>query len=100
MTYVQSGTYAPGEVPKYAFCEVSCAGPRSKWHIRKIKDRLWLTGGIDTQSLCGYVKPLGPELRSIGGWDLNIKINDRHLGRACPDCVKRYREEAEPCNGT
>jgi hypothetical protein len=97
VTYVQPGTYAPGEVPEYAFCEISCAGPRSKWHIRKIKGQLWLGGGIDTPSLCGYVKPFGPAIGDIGGWDVNVKITERHLGHACPECVEKYREAL---NGT
>jgi hypothetical protein len=58
-TRVQPGTYAPGDVPKYSFCEPVVAGANSRWHIRKVNDKLHLTGGIDTPSLCGYVKPFG-----------------------------------------
>jgi hypothetical protein len=91
-TYVQPGTYAPGEVPEYAYCEPVTAGPRAKWHIRKVKDRLFLTGGIDTPSLCGVVRPFGPEYGAIGGWDVNVKMTGLHQAHACPKCVKLYLE--------
>ena len=90
--YVQRGTYAPDEVPLYAFCEPVTAGPHTRWHIRKINKALCLTGGIDTPSLCGKVIPIGPERGALGGWDLNVKITDHHLGHSCPECVKAYRK--------
>jgi hypothetical protein len=88
----QPGTYAPGEVPEYAFCECSCAGSRSKWHIRKVKTKLCLGGGIDSPSLCGHVKPFGPAIGDLGGWDINVKITELHLGHACSECVAKYQE--------
>lgn len=91
-TYVQPGTYAPDEVPEYAYCEPVTAGPSARWHIRKVKDRLFLTGGIDTPSLCGVVKPFGPEKGAIGGWDVNVKMTGRHQNHACPKCVQAYQE--------
>lgn len=91
-TYVQPGTYAPGEVPEYAYCEPVTAGPSARWHIRKVKDRLFLTGGIDTPSLCGVVKPFGSEKGAIGGWDVNVKMTGRHQEHACPKCVQAYQE--------
>lgn len=90
--YVQPGTYAPGDVPKYAFCESVAAGSCGRWHIRKVEDRLHLGGGIDTPSLCGRVNPIGSERGATGGWDVNVKITEHHLGHSCPDCVKAYRE--------
>jgi len=90
--YVQPGTYAPGEVPGYAFCEPVYASASGRWHIRKVEGRLYLGGGIDTPSLCGKVKPFGPEYGALGGWDLNVKITEHHLGHCCPDCVKAYQE--------
>jgi hypothetical protein len=90
--YVQPGTYAPGEVPKYAFCESVFANATARWHIREIKDKLYLTGGINSSSLCGNVKPFGPDLGAVGGWDVNVKITEHHLGHACPKCVEAYRK--------
>ena len=83
--YVQPGTYAPGEVPEYAFCESVSAGSCGHWHIRKVQSALHLGGGIDTPSLCGHVK-------AHGGWDINVKITEHHLGHSCSECVKAYRE--------
>jgi len=77
---------APGEVPPYAFCEASTAGPCSPWHIRKVGTRLFLTGGVDTPSLCGHVR------QPFGGWDLNVRITEGHLAHSCPKCVAIYRE--------
>ena len=90
--YVQPGTYAPGEVPAYAFCEPVFANANAFWHIRKVVGRLYLSGGVDSPSLCGTVKPFGPELGAVGGWDLNVKITEHHLGHCCPACAKAYQE--------
>lgn len=89
-TYVQPGTYAPGEVPEYSYCESVTAGSRSKNHIRKVNNKLFLTGGVDTPSLCGHVQPFGPERGPIGGWDVNIKITEGNQTFACPKCVELY----------
>ena len=89
---VQPGTYAPGEVPEYAFCESVVAGVNARWHIRKVQDKLYLGGGINTPSLCGHVKPSGPEYGALGGWDVNVKITERHLEHSCPECVEAYRK--------
>ena len=86
MTYIQPGTYAPREIPKYSFCEAVTAGAHTRWHIRKVMTRLFLTGGVDSNSLCGHVKP------KPGGWDLNVKITEHHLSHACPECVEAYRK--------
>ena len=89
---VQPGTYAPVEVPEYAFCESVVAGVNARWHIRKVQDKLYLGGGINTPSLCGHVKPSGPEYGALGGWDVNVKITERHLEHSCPECVEAYRK--------
>jgi hypothetical protein len=89
---VQPGTYAPGEVPEYAFCESAVAGVNARWHIRKVQEKLHLGGGINTPSLCGRVKPTGPERGAIGGWDVNVKITERHLEHSCQACVEAYRK--------
>jgi len=91
-SYVQRGTYAPGEVPEYSYCESATATGGSWWHIRKVKDQLFLTGGVDTPSLCGHVQPFGPEKMAFGGWDLNVKITDGHQRHACAKCVQAYQE--------
>jgi len=95
MPYVQSGTYAPGEVPEYAFCESVTAGPKAPWHIRKVATILKLTGGIDSSSLCGKVHPSGPEWGHLGGWDVNVKISEGHLTHTCPGCREAYRKIGE-----
>ena len=89
---VQPGTYAPGKVPEYAFCESAVAGVNARWHIRKVTTKLFLTGGVDTESLCGSVKSIGPERGAIGGWDMNIEITDRHLDHSCVECAAAYRK--------
>ena len=85
MAHVQSGTYEPGEVPSYSFCEPVTAGANSKWHIRKVGSRLFLSGGVDSPSLCGHVQ-------ISKGWDVNVKITERHLSHSCPKCVEEYRK--------
>lgn len=78
--------FGKDEVPPYAFCESVYATSRSRWCIREILTKLKLGGGIDGPSLCGRLK-VG------GGWDLNVRINDRLLkAAACPKCVEIYRE--------
>jgi len=88
MGYVQSGTYAPGEVPRFAFCEATTAGGNSRWHIRRVTSKLHLSGGVDTPSLCGHVDP-----HKFGGWDVNVKITEHHLSHCCPKCLEVYRKE-------
>ncbi len=78
-------TFEPGEVPEYAFCEAVTASGRSPWHIRKVRSQLYLTGGVDTKSLCGHVTP------RLGGWDLDVRITEGHLKHACPRCVAAYK---------
>jgi hypothetical protein len=81
-----SRTFEAGKVPEYAFCEAVTASGMSPWHIRKVGEALRLTGGVDTPSLCGHVKP------ELGGWDLNVRITEGHLKHACPRCVALYRK--------
>lgn len=74
------------EIPKYSYCESITAGGYSKWHIRPIKKKLCLGGGIDTDSLCGHVKS------KLNGWDLNVRITDKNIHTACQMCVMLYLE--------
>lgn len=68
----------------FVFCESVAATGASPWHIRKlgIKGKMF-GGGIDTESLCGYVKV---------GWDIDVEITKHHLSHSCPRCVKLYRD--------
>jgi hypothetical protein len=69
----------------YSFCESVTANVTSPWHIRKLTAAgKKLGGGIDTESLCGLVKR---------GWDLGVEITEHHLGHACKECVKLYKEQ-------
>lgn len=88
--YVQPGTYASGEVPEYAYCESVTAGSSAKWHIRKVGEALHLTGGIDTPSLCGIVRPFGPDYGALGGWDVNVKMTGNHTKHCCTKCAAEY----------
>ena len=75
------------EPEDFAFCESVWAGPRSKWHIRKLTPEVGrkLGGGIDTPSLCGNVKQ---------GWDLEVRLNLFHLRKvACKDCREALLSE-------
>jgi len=61
---------------QYTYCEsVHGIGP---WHIRKLSDKgPKFGGGIDTQSLCGMVQPIGTttgHARGWGGWDIHAHI--------------------------
>ncbi len=72
----------------FSFCESVHAGPRSRWHVRRLTEvGKKLGGGIDTPSLCGHVK-----VRS--GWDLNVPLNQLQLkGCTCDTCCEAVLEE-------
>lgn len=85
----------------HAFCESVTASPISPWCIRELtKEGKKLTGGVDTASFCGRVRP-------PMGWDLNVDFKS-HLtytktsGDAkhiCPRCLKAWnagRREYQP----
>lgn len=95
-------TWQPDEEPTFVFCEsVFGIGP---WHIRRLSDQGFkLGGGIDTPSLCDFVRPMGdfPDgKRGFGGWDLEVRITEAHLAPAakgerricCEKCANLYRE--------
>jgi hypothetical protein len=62
---------------KFSLCESVSASGHSPWHIRELSknDRLKLSGGIDTGSLCGTVK-------TPYGWDLKHEV-DEFIGNDC-----------------
>jgi hypothetical protein len=70
---------------RYSFCESTAAGSRSPWHIREVPvgEEPKLGGGITTNSLCGRV---------ARGWDLEVVIDEHHLGHAHSECVTEYRK--------
>lgn len=70
---------------RYSFCESVHASSMSPWHIRQLVDCKKLGGGIDSSSLCGFVK-------SGWGWDLEVEITKHHLSHACPRCVAVYHK--------
>lgn len=76
--------------PKFSFCETTTAGPLSKWHIRELtRNGKKLSGGVDTQSLCGALNP-------PYGWDLNVNINEYHLENStCLKCRGLYLKEVK-----
>jgi hypothetical protein len=80
-------------VDVYSFCEPVWASSISRWHIRKVPsgEALKTGGGITTAGLCGT-----PSVRT--GWDLEVPIDEHHLGHACPRCVAAYREQTVPTN--
>ena len=65
---------------KYAYCQSNYV---PKWHIRKHNNKLYLSGGIDTNSLCGFVKQ---------GWDLDYTISSIYDKYICKDCLNKYKE--------
>jgi hypothetical protein len=92
--------WLPQEKPAYAFCEsVTGIGP---WHIRKLSAAgLKLRGGIDTPTLCGFVRPTedtSSVRRGWGGWDLNTRITASQLEgeHCCADCRAHYEKEMPP----
>ena len=83
---------------EFSFCESVLASSRSTWHIRRLTDvGRRLTGGIDTPSLCGRVKPQG--LNGFGGWDLQTGpepiLTYVERGIACAACAEAYNKEKE-----
>lgn len=72
-----------------AYCEPVTAGPLAPWCIRKLSDvGLKTTGGVDTPSLCGRVKPFGRGKGELGGWDLRVPVDlQRPANLACKKCL-------------
>lgn len=71
----------------YSFCEGVHATGYGRWHIRKLTEKgKFLSGGIDTDSLCGHV-------RKGWGWDLSVEIDERRLQHCCLECARKYRDE-------
>lgn len=79
-------------VPAFSYCESVHAGSMSPWHIRRPLPRtgLMTSGGIDTPSLCGRVKPFGRG--GTGGWDLSVPVTDKQDG-VCRECFAQYQRQ-------
>ncbi len=74
----------------YSFCESVTAGPNARWHIRKLDTQgLKFSGGVTTESLCGRVVP---SPKGLGGWDVEVPINEQHLGHCCQECAQKLRK--------
>jgi hypothetical protein len=76
------------EQPKaLTFCESVHAHGNSPWHLRWREGEKKLTGGVDSDSLCGTVK-------APHGWDL--KVEPVHTGiehdHICRRCREKYAE--------
>ena len=70
----------------YSFCESASASSSSPWCVRLLTDQgQKLSGGVDTESLCGRVKP-------PFGWDLSVPFSIKHPS-ICPKCKKLILEE-------
>ncbi len=89
-SYVSPFEWGPDETPPYAFCEPVWVATSAPWCIRPInpKTGLHLTGGVDTASFCGRVKPSGE--KGGNGWDLKVRITEHHLKHCCPKCREEY----------
>ena len=70
----------------FSFCESIHATSNSPWHIRKLTGAgKFVTGGVDTPSLCGLVER---------GWDLEVDIDvSRYEDLCCPKCVELYKQQ-------
>lgn len=74
----------------YSFCEPSHGGVR--WHIRELSAAgPKYSGGIDTASLCGRVRPFGNG--GTGGWDVKHEVTPEAVERVkpCQQCAEEYR---------
>jgi len=89
------------DLSKYSFCEPVSAGPLAPWCIRPLTAAgKKLSGGVDTSSLCGRVKP--PSAAGGNGWDINRPVERcmldavyGHPGNpriVCQKCVAKLRE--------
>ena len=70
----------------FSFCESTWAPPLGKWHVRRLTDAgNKFGGGIDTPSLCEFIKQ---------GWDLRVPINQFHLKEVvCDHCREALLQE-------
>lgn len=64
-----------------SYCESVSASGNSKWHLRNtISGDRMLGGGINTPSLCGFVRP-------PYGWDLVTLVSTMHDKHTCKHCL-------------
>ena len=77
---------------RHAFCESVWAGPRSRWHIRRVgAEGLQPGGGAPGPPLCGLMG------EQWSGWDIEVEITRHHLDKsACQTCAQLYRGVAYP----
>ena len=69
---------------EFALCESVSATGAGPWCIRRVTSTgLHSGGGIDTDSLCGWVK-------APYGWDLDVEVSEYHLSHACPRCLRVF----------
>ena len=68
-----------------SFCESAMSTMCSPWCLRKLtKAGQKLSGGVDTPSLCGRVRP-------PFGWDLEVPVSLKHVS-ICPACRDKAEE--------
>lgn len=83
---------------EFSFCESSLASSMSPWHIRVLTEvGLRPSGGVDTTSLCGRVKPYSI-VGGFGGWDLHVRPAPDlgpwlKRGSVCIACAELYKKE-------
>lgn len=71
---------------EYSYCEPTWAAPLADWCIRPLTDvGRKLSGGVDTESLCGRVLV-------NQGWDLDILVEPDKPG-ICKMCNKLWTAE-------
>jgi hypothetical protein len=86
------------DLTKFSYCESTHATSMSPWCIRELTAAgQKLTGGIDTASLCGRVRPRGGPGKGWGGWDLAVPVDPvdpgRHPGVVCKNCAAVLRQK-------
>jgi len=83
---------SPVSQMKLSFCEPVWVATAAPWCLRYLTDKgPKYGGGVDTESLCGRVKP--PH-----GWDVEVPVTQDRLdreGHTCPRCLQVLKESRD-----
>jgi hypothetical protein len=74
----------PVATETHSYCEAWSAGSLSPWHIRRLTSKgKKLSGGADTQSLCGQGM----------SWDVRPMVTKHPLTEVCAKCQEAWEKE-------
>jgi len=90
VNYLSDSSKPESTPTEYSYCESIGASGAATWHIRPLTSSgRHLSGGIDTDSLCGHVKC------AAGGWDIDVPVRGldtlAHTEGFCLSCHTEFK---------